>query len=170
MKAELQFASATLLGLRLESSGRAADMQWFSFGETRTVKTLMGTTKEVGELALHVQCPWRIVRADTLVVGSRDLYFPGDETAEVPDDFEYDGVATRRDKRIAALFDDDTALTVRTIDVGEAGALRISLDSGHILELFPNDSTTSEDWRLFRPYRDEPGLVISGGTIEPSDD
>jgi hypothetical protein len=170
MKAELQSASAALLGLRLWSSGRASDLQWFSFGEQRTITTMKGTTSQVGEFALHVQCPWRIVRADVLVVGSRDLYAPADEEAPVPDEFKYDGVVTRRDKRMAELFADDTVLTVRAIDVGEAGALGIALDSGHILELFPNDSTLGEDWRLFRPYRDDPHLVISGGTIEPDDD
>ncbi len=61
-------------------------MQWFAFGDQREVITRSGETKVVGEYALHVQCPWRIVRGDEIVVGSRDL--------------RRDGAHTRRDRRI----------------------------------------------------------------------
>ena len=170
MKAEIEKAVAALVGLPLWSSGRAADMQWFAIGECRTVITSrgplterFGRTKVVGEFSLHVQCPWRIVRDDTVVVGMRDLYFPADETAEAPDDFDWDGVITRRDRRIAALFENETrSFAVQRVDVGDAGALRIILERGHALEVFPHDSLNEENWRLFRPYLDEPHLVVTG--------
>ena len=166
MKAELEEAVVALVGLPLWSSGRAGDLQWFAFGDRRTVTTSNGKAKEVGEFALHVQCPWRIVRDDRVVVGSSDLYYPADEAAEVPEDFDWDGVVTRRDRRVAALFENETgAFAVQRIDVGDAGALRIAFDKGYALELFPHDSVTDEDWRLFRPYLDDPHLVVTGTGI-----
>jgi hypothetical protein len=75
MKEQIRRALDSLIGTALWSSGRAADLEWFQFGERRTVTT-GGRTKEVGEYALHVQCGWRIRRGDQVVVGGRDLYYP----------------------------------------------------------------------------------------------
>jgi hypothetical protein len=166
MKGEIEVATAALVGMPLWSSGRAG-LQWFAFGDRRTVTTRKGTPKEVGELALHVQCWWRIVRVDTIVVGSGDLYFPADEAAEAPDDFDPNGVVTRLDHRVTQLFERETrAFTVRQVDVGAAGALRIVLDDGLALEVFPDESVSREAWRLFRPYSDAPHLVVTGTGIE----
>jgi hypothetical protein len=169
MRTELATAVASLVGLPLWSSGRAADLQWFAFGDRRTITTSNGKEREVGEFALHVQCPWRIVCDDKIVVGSADLHYPADETAEVPED-DWDGVVTRRDRRVSALFESGRRFfTVKQVDVGDAGALRIALDEGYALEIFPQSSVNNEDWRLFRPYLDEPQVVVSGIGIEPDD-
>ena len=143
-------------------------MQWFAFGERRTGNThggRFGNTKEVGEYALHVQCAWRIVCGDDIIVGSRDLYYPADESAEPSDDFDWDHERTRRDRRIEALFANARSFVGRRVDVGNAGALRIDLGDGYVLEVFPQDSLAGEHWRLFRPYRDEPHVVVTGAGI-----
>jgi hypothetical protein len=142
-------------------------MQWFSFGERREVTTRSGGTKVVGELALHVQCAWRIVRGDVIVVGIGDLWAPADEKIDVPNDFDWRDVLTRRDRRMARLLENETrALLVQEVEVGDAGAMRIVLEDGLALEVFPSDSLDGEYWRLFRPAVDEAHLVVTGRGLE----
>ena len=157
------------VGLPLWASGRGADMQWFAFGNQRQAVSHSGTSRAVGDYSLHVQCPWRIVRGDAIVVGSRDLYYPADETAEVPPefDYDYDGMKTRRDRRVDALLENaTTAYIVTDVRVGAAGAFQIHLDEGYALEEFPDDSAEAEDWRFFRPYLNDPHLVVTGAGLE----
>ena len=75
MREQIQKALDSLVGMALWSSGRAADLEWFQFGQRRTVTARNGT-KEVGEYALHIQCGWRMRCGDQVVVGGRDLYYP----------------------------------------------------------------------------------------------
>ena len=53
MHEQVQKALQVLIGKPLWSSGRAADLEWFQFGQRKTVKGARGGTKEVGEYALH---------------------------------------------------------------------------------------------------------------------
>jgi hypothetical protein len=63
VREQIQNALDVLIGEPLWSSGRAADLEWFHFGQRRTVKGFRGEAKEVGAHALHVQCAWRILVA-----------------------------------------------------------------------------------------------------------
>jgi hypothetical protein len=60
MKDAVSDVLARLMGLPLWGVGRAG-IVWFQFGNRRTVPTMKGGTKEVGEFALHLGCPWRLV-------------------------------------------------------------------------------------------------------------
>jgi hypothetical protein len=141
-------------------------MQWFSFGERREV-TMRTGKKIVGELSLHIQCAWRIVRGDEIVVGIGDLWAPADEDVDVPTEFDWRGRVTRRDRRMARLPEDETrAFEVQRVDVGDAGAIRIVLEAGLALDVFPSNSLAGERWRLFRPSVDEPHFVVTGNGIE----
>jgi len=107
------------------------------------------------------------VPRDAIVVGSRDLYYPADETADVPPEFDYDGVKTRRDRRIDDLLENETKVRlVADVRVGAAGAIQIDLGGGYALELFPNASAETEEWRFFRPQLDDPHLVVTGAGLE----
>jgi hypothetical protein len=57
-------------------------LEWFQFGQHKTVKDARGDTKEVGEYALHVQCAWLIRHSDQVVVASGDLYYPATQIDE----------------------------------------------------------------------------------------
>lgn len=172
MKERIQEALAVLVGQPLWSSGRAADLEWFEFGGRRTVKDSRGKEREVGDYALHVQCAWRIRCGDKVVVASRDLYYPPEETAEEidtrPENFNWDVQGgNRRDKRITELFQNETReFSVQKVEAGEAGAFTIILDQGYALDVFPDDSQSGEHWRLFKPYRGERHFVVSGNGIE----
>ncbi len=52
-----------LVGLPLSIARSAADMRVFHFGKVRPAANGKGT---VGEYALHIQCPWRLVGKEGL--------------------------------------------------------------------------------------------------------
>ena len=164
MREQVQKALDVLIGEPLWASGRAADLEWFAFGQSGTVKGFRGDAKEVGEYALHVQCAWPIRRGDQVVVGSRDLYVPADESDNKPEDFDWDVPgATRRDHRIAELFQNETRqFLVKQVQVGEAGSFSIVLDSEYVLDVFPDDSLSDEHWRIFKPTSEATHFVVSG--------
>lgn len=164
----MENALKVLIGLPLWSSGRAADLEWFQFGQRRSVKDHRGNTKEVGEYALHLQCAWRIRQGDQVIVGSRDLYYPADEIQDRPEDFDWDVIGgNRRDRKIEALFQSETRqFWVREVTVGDAGSFTISLDDGYALEAFPDDSSADEHWRIFKPYSEEAHFVATGEGLQ----
>ena len=168
MRTQVQEALSVLIGQPLWSSGRAADLEWFQFGRRKTVQDSRGDRKEVGEYALHVQCAWRIRQGDHIVVASRDLYSPPEESDDCPDNFNWDVQgANRRDKRIAELFLCETRqFLVRTLEVGAAGSFTITFDDEYALDVFPDDSLSGEYWRIFKPYADEPHFVVTGKGLE----
>jgi hypothetical protein len=165
---QVQKALEVLIGEPLWSSGRAADLEWFQFGQRRSVKDARGGTKEVGEYSLHVQCAWRIRHEDQVIVGSRDLYYPPEETDDPPGDFDWDVQgANRRDKRIAQLFANETRqFLVRQVEVGAAGSFTIVLDDDYALDVFPQDSLRGEHWRIFKPYLEGPHFVVTGKGLD----
>jgi hypothetical protein len=142
MKKEVQEALSVLVGKLLWSCGNAAGLEWFSFGERRTVSGLRGE-KEVGEYALHVQCAWRIISDECILVGGSDVHRPLGNDSRCPN------------------------LVVQGVEAYEAGHFVILLEKNSALEVFPDDSSEDEHWRLFKPYSDDPHLVFKGGGLQP---
>ena len=78
--------------------------------------------------------------------------------------------ASRRDKRIAELFQIETRqFLVKQIQVGEAGSFTIVLNGEYALDGLPDDSMMDEHWRIFQPSSEEPHFVDSGKRAEYSD-
>ncbi len=170
MRAQIERATAALIGKSLWTCRRAADMATFQFGARRKVLDFYGSPTEVGDYALHVQCAWRITREDEVVVGSQDLYYPADHEnggKEFPPDFDWDRDPNRRDKLLRLLFEGGTReFVVQKVEVGGAASLHIALTEKLSLEVFPDDSLSHERWRLFRPGVDEPHFVVAGSGVE----
>ena len=160
----IERAIAPLQGKVLWTCTRAADLAAFQFGERRETTDLRGNKINVGEYALHVQCAWRIARADQVVVGNADMYYPPDLTAEeIPPGFEWDKGPNRQDKLLSLLFEDGKRqFRVRTVNVGSGGRLLITMDEGLSLDVVPNSSLSGEYWRLFKPRSDDPHFVFTG--------
>jgi len=167
MKDKLQNAVKVLVGLPMWSVGRAGDLAWFEFGNRRTVKGHNGEKKEVGDYELHVQCPWRIASADSIVIGRGDIFCTPEETIEpTPADFDWQK-GNRFDGIVQQLFNHELRhLIVQAVQAGEAGRLTINLENGCTLEIFPHDSESGEHWRFFKPYTEEPHLVFSGKGLQ----
>jgi len=170
VRAQIESAAGVLIGKPLWTCRRAADMATFQFGERKKVADFYGRPSEVGEYALHVQCAWRIVRAEEVVVGSRDLYYPAEyenEGEKFPPDFDWGRDPNRRDRLVRSLFQDGRReFVVERVEASAAGGLRILLSDGLFLDVFPDDSLKHERWRLFRPEVDEPHFVVTAGGVE----
>ncbi len=165
----IKSALAPLVGLPLWSAGRAADLQWFQFGEQHVVVAQLGKAKgserTVGDYSLHVQCAWRIAGPAGVVVASRDRYVPaGDPETDSPDWTWDQPGANRCDERIAA-WCHSKAYTVRSVAADILGGLSLVLSGDFALDVFPDDSLDGEYWRLLRPAREGRHFVVSGGGI-----
>ena len=168
----------TLLGRRLVIARRAADMRVFHFSRLTVVGT--GTDKRRwGEVALHIQCPWRLEGPDGIVTGRTDLW----EAAEPSEDidwntWDYEKDPNLQDRRIGevvgsydpvvtAFVNRGNRLVVEEVAGDEFGGATIALSGGYRLVIFPSGST-GEDWRLLRPGLPEQGhFVVSGGKVGP---
>jgi hypothetical protein len=160
---EIESALGVLIDLPLWAVGRAVDLAWFEFGTRRSVRGFKGVEKEVGDYALHIQCAGRITRDDRVVLGRGDIFCTPNESDELsPPDFDWQ--KGNRFDRVAKDFlgTKSHQLSVLTVRGGEAGSVRIELERGHVLEIFPQDSESGEHWRFFKPFTKEPHFVFSG--------
>src|SRR4051812_10247857 len=129
-----------LVGMPLWACGRSCDLQWFALGSRIHVPARGGGTREVGQYALHVQCAWRLCRADAILVGSADRSAPRDPDA-AGEDFDWAAPGTTR---CDALVDEvmgryeDAPLTVVRVSLEPNATLRLYLSEAHVLEVFPD--------------------------------
>ena len=142
MNAAIKESIGRLLGLPLWRIGRAG-IVWFQFGDRRVVPAVRGGSKEVGEFALHLGCPWRLVGSDGELLAS--------------DDSDLDVLA----KLASPPF---LCSTVRSC---EGGAFVLGFAGGERLHVEPDDLECEEYWRLFQPYSGEPHLVVGPAGIDP---
>src|ERR1700674_3899295 len=170
MKTEIERATAPLIGKALWRCYRTLDMALFDFGRRRKRLDSQGNTQEVGEFALHVQCPWRITQKEQVVVGSQDLYYPANyrDEEDVPPEFDWERDLNRLDKLVRSVFENAMqGFIVQTIEVAAAGSLHIALSEDLSLDVLPCDSLSHEYWRLFEPDQVEPHFVVTGNGIKP---
>lgn len=171
-----------LVGLELVVASRAANMLDLGFGRLITVVGRAGRNKGkerlVGEVVLHVQCPWRVEGPDGgIVTGRADLWETADGSLPDYDTYDYDEVPNLQDRRMAEWLDlpdlprkhPDRSHPRRRLHVVAArvtcceGA-EIDLSDGSRLTIFPDNN--GEAWRLFRmgdPDDDAPHFVAGGG-------
>jgi hypothetical protein len=74
MQQAIQAQLNRIVSLPLWAIGRAASLLWLQFGERRTVPAWRDGTKQVGTLALHVDCPWYWKRGDQIVASWRSEF------------------------------------------------------------------------------------------------
>src|SRR3712207_3648947 len=139
-----------LVGLELTVACRAADMFGLSFG-------VPGTAVETGdEVALHIQCSWRLDGPEGVVTGRSDLWEAADGTLIDPDTWDYDQDHPLQDRRIGEwLGTHDRRLgsrpppgrrpAVLAVRATAHGGAEIDLTDGYRLTLFPAGSV-GEDW------------------------
>jgi hypothetical protein len=168
-------ALQVLMNLPLRRIGRAADMLWLQFGEWREVPSRKGGTRQVGEWALHIQTPWNFVRESRILVGTRDLYYYADSSAEYADsgpEFDWKKDGESRFDRYTATLNQELECTppvVSRIVCDSVGAFTLWLGDDLTFSVFPNCASSSPDfefWRLFRPSTDHPHYVVATDSAE----
>jgi hypothetical protein len=170
IKAEIARSLTRLFGLPLSIARDAADLKNFGFGTIKPHPSGKGT---IGQYALHLQCPWRIVGSDGIVTGSSDYYEPVEQDGEV--DLEDRQASSLQRKRLGELlrsYDAGTRswvngtdrLAVEAVVVHDFGGFELELSGNFRLQVFPCGSR-GEDWRFFEPGTESEHLVIAGGRI-----
>ena len=171
MKERIEHALAPLRGLALWGPARAADMLTLQLGEARSINSLDGRLREVGEYALHIQCPWRFVESTRLLVGSGDLFTPADPDAD-REAWNWDVIgATWWDRRMGEFFGGRSAsIKVHDIIADHVGGFRLICSSDVRLEVFPTISDAAHDeseyWRLLQPWTSSEHFVIRTTGLE----
>jgi hypothetical protein len=143
-----------LLGLSAWGPGIIAGMLTVSFGSRRSQQTRRGEVM-VGELSLHIQCAWRLVRDEEIVAGFADYMESEDEE---------EALRSIHAALSAALAEEPT---VRDVTSLRGGGFSLALSNGLFLEAFPSLSFHDPDaefWRLFAP--DGLHFVVGPGGVE----
>ena len=141
---------------------RAVDMQIFDFGDRVPIVDHRGRNRTIGEYRLHVQSPWRFLRAGVPFVTYHDLWQPTTEAPDAPFDPNL-GSETLRDELLERFVAESTAdeRTVENVSMSGAGGLYLRFRGGTALEVDAEDPQSErEAWRLLLP--DGAHAVMSG--------
>lgn len=144
-----------LIGLPLTHTTRAANMECLKFGTVYRIEK-DGEKYNIGEFALHLQCPWRLTNEKEIIVGSSDLYQRADESTKYEDDYDYLKFnANLRDVKLDK-FINDKSIKVISAKADKFGGLEICFDNNTILTTFPDlaSKADNEIWRLI-DFRNE---------------
>ncbi|MBK9928182.1 MAG: hypothetical protein IPP66_23185 [Anaerolineales bacterium] len=171
MKNEIEDTLKVLIGLPLWDAGRAASLEWFSFGWQRNTITMRnGKTKVVSDYSLHTEATWHIVNNKRIVVASQDRLYPaGENPYKDLSDFDWDKPGVNRcDERISQFIEEhkESPLVVQSLEANDLGGLKLYLSKKTILEIFPASSLDCEYWRFFEPENTTKHFVITAHGIE----
>lgn len=172
LKEQIEIALKPLINTRLTDIGRAHTLQWILFSPIGLFETNKGHNQKYPEYSLNIQCTWRVIGQEKIVVASDDLYFP-------PDDHPYDDLenfdwteqgSNRCDSRTAPFKAEITKKTivVLSVEADSVGGLSIRLSEGYSIELFPANSLEREHWRFFNRHSTDQHFVVTGKGIEES--
>lgn len=144
-----RLALGELVGRPFTAIGRAATLVWVAFGDEVPWVNHRREQASRPELAVHLQCRWRLVRGSAVVVEEGDLHVPGTRAGT---DFAAGGAigTARFDDRVEAVAGiiAAEAPVVCGVGIGEGFGLRLTLSSGMSLEAFPAGREGWEDWRF----------------------
>ena len=129
---------SALIDLPLSRSTRAGSMRCFQFGKLvvapPSVLPLLETKPRglVGELAIHVQCPWRLDADKSIVTGLTDLWQPvlGSETFKY-NDWDWDRDGNLQDQQMTDYFARRPEAKVVSVSLFDHGSFTLHL-SGNV--------------------------------------
>jgi hypothetical protein len=158
MRGKVLAALSQLVGLPLTAARRAADMRTFQFGELRPVRR-----GSVGDISLHIQCPWRVDGPHGIITGRMDLWEPIEDKPELDRELWDCESGNLQDFCVDLWLGSGESPTVESVDADEFGGATIKLRGGFAIRLFPA-GLRGEDWRMFR-HGIGAHFVIIGGKV-----
>jgi hypothetical protein len=144
---------ALLSDMPLSGYSRAIDMQIFEFGRRVPFVNRFGHNQTVGEIRLHVQSSWRILRFGVAYVTYDDLFKPTTDAPAAPFDPDL-GSKTLRDELLEKFLAGSTVeeLTVASARVTAVAGVQLSFRGGSVLEVDSVEPESGlEAWRLLLP-------------------
>ncbi len=138
--------------------GRSADLLWIHFGRCIVIKNQKGSEVEKGDYAIHVQCPWRFIQYDKLILGSKDVFIPREGVSESEFDWNIFGMSIF-DEKVKTIKEQIAPVIVKDVTISEDGTLVIRYEKGLVFEAFPDSSITIEHWRFINNKTKEHTVV-----------
>lgn len=151
-----------IVGKQLLDVGRASDMLWLAMGEIIVVNDYKGNKTEKSSLALHVQCPWRLVnqKEKSIFIASYDIY-------EVDEELDWDVQGNNLfDQKIREWKNVDDSVYISNVCVNNIGDLEISISNDYVFQIFVNTSTEEECWRFFECNTGKAHFLMTGKGIK----
>lgn len=137
-----------LVGKKIWSIWSAASMLVAHIGEQISEYSEV-YKKEVtfGQYSIHIQCSYRLIHLDKIVLGYQDQFVNGDEKASSESEQSTEPVSyfVGQKKMISR---EILPLVITGWTLGRMGFLRLELGSRSALEIFPDSSAPDESWRL----------------------
>lgn len=133
----LRSAVGALEGAQLADVGRTVDM------------VELGLIRGSEWIRLHVHCPFRIVRADRILLATADMRYPLDRAVDRGAAFEARTTQFDRLATILAGHFAEKVYAVTRAELGAGGAVRLECGDDLRAEIFPDVSGPIECWRLF---------------------
>lgn len=170
MEQEITAVLQPLIGLPLFRAGRAHGLEWFQFGREYRIEGSHKGQREkiIGDYAIHIECAWRIVGREGIIVAWNDRYFSPNNSTVVEEDFDWSQPGSNRcDYLIEAFFAQraDRLPVVQAAQGDAVGGFRMIFSEGSILEVFPDTSLDHEHWRLLQPGTGEKHFVVVGKNV-----
>lgn len=167
IKKEVETKLKDILGMPFNRTDRAANLVWFGFGKTINVEDFPGEMRKAPQYSLNIQCCWRIVKDDKILVAYGDLYEPGSNWKGTDEEFFWDTNGMNLcDDGLEKLNRMHNRIFVQSIDADNLGGLKIYFSENYLLEIFADSSYDAEYWRFFNIEDDSPHLVITNNGIE----
>ena len=129
------------------SIGRASDMVWIGFGNTIKIRDFRGIEVKKEEYALHIQCPWRIIKDNKIILANYDIYVP--KNCNCVENFDWDVKGKNLfDEKIIKLKEKIINSVVRDVTYYEYGDVNIFMENDYQINVFVNGSNKEEYWRF----------------------
>ncbi len=156
-----------LIGKKIYRVGRAAAMCWIHIGKPIKMMT-RGEMRVVGEYALHIDCPWRLLTKDSseIVLGSADIFCPSSSN-EQDQNFVWDVQGNNLfDEKAERIFSKLSEIIIQSAEMSPINDLTLTLSNGLLLQCYVNQSSDEECWRLFKPNQNAGDLIVTGQGIK----
>lgn len=153
-----------IIGSKFNSIFRCLDMLCFNLGND--LQDAEGDI--IPEYSFHVQTSWRFIKGNEILLASRDIFLPYDESLENAY-YDYEEQSTQEEiTPTSSIFDVvmhgfgkyfENA-TVKSFEVSPFGDLRIDFTNGVYFETFTPSARKCEEWRFLPPGEEEHIIIF----------
>ena len=117
--------------------GRASNMAWLGFGQDVSGEDFHGKKRILAQYALHVQCSFRVVHLNKIILGNSDIFEPNTQT-KCMENFNWDVMGGNLyDEKSQILIEElkNESIVVSNVEVSCWGDLKLELTDGYVIEI-----------------------------------
>lgn len=138
-----------LEGINVVSMGRAADMVWIAFDNSKMLEE--GKEIKKKDYSLHISTPCRITQGNEIIIGSFNIYLLSEEAISN----DYDTIGNNvYDIKVRDKINPILPVKVVKVNCDNISDIEIILENGMIITVFVQDYD-DESWRLIDNLKDK---------------